>query len=156
MDNSAPGSSRVTTQFLDHIIRGENLTLVDGGKQKRSFLHIHDGVDALMKILQDESGITSGKIYNIGNPANTLSIGELATKMLHAASLVPDLKSQSSRVKIVSCPAEEYYGVGYQDMKHRVPNIARTCDDLGWMPQVTIDEALADIIGNSVCKNGSQ
>lgn len=154
--NAAPGSSRVTTQFLGHILRGENLTLVDGGNQKRSFLHIDDGIDALMKILEDESGITSGKIYNIGNPANTLSIAELATKMLQEASNISALKSRSSKVQIVSCPAEDYYGTGYQDMNHRVPNIARTCDDLGWMPRVTIDEAIADIIGDSVSQNGRQ
>ena len=31
------GSSRVITQFLGHIVRGETIKLVDGGKQKRAF-----------------------------------------------------------------------------------------------------------------------
>jgi len=43
------GSSRVVTQFLGHIIRGNNISLVDGGHQKRAFTYIDDGIDALMK-----------------------------------------------------------------------------------------------------------
>ena len=30
------GSSRVVTQFLGHIVRGEPINLVDGGEQKRA------------------------------------------------------------------------------------------------------------------------
>jgi nucleoside-diphosphate-sugar epimerase len=41
------GSSRVITQFLGHIVRGENIQLVDGGRQKRAFTYIEDGIDAL-------------------------------------------------------------------------------------------------------------
>ena len=39
------GSSRVLTQFLGHIVRGENISLVDGGRQKRAFTYISDGID---------------------------------------------------------------------------------------------------------------
>ena len=45
------GSSRVVTQFFGHIVRGENISLVDGGLQKRAFTYIDDGIDALMKII---------------------------------------------------------------------------------------------------------
>jgi nucleoside-diphosphate-sugar epimerase len=45
------GSSRVVTQFLGHIARGEPIQLVDGGRQKRAFTYIDDGIDALMKII---------------------------------------------------------------------------------------------------------
>ena len=54
------GSSRVVTQFLGHIIRGENIKLVDGGHQKRAFTDIQDGIDALMKIAANPGGIASG------------------------------------------------------------------------------------------------
>src|SRR5690349_18049504 len=37
------GSSRVLTQFLGHIARGENIQLVDGGHQHRCFTYIDDG-----------------------------------------------------------------------------------------------------------------
>ena len=40
------GSSRVVTQFLGHILRGEPIKLVDGGTQKRCFTYVDDGIDA--------------------------------------------------------------------------------------------------------------
>src|SRR5512142_732311 len=73
------GSSRVITQFLGHIVRGEPIKLVDGGAQKRAFTYIDDGVSALMKIIENPGGVASGRIYNVGNPANNYSVRELAT-----------------------------------------------------------------------------
>src|SRR6202140_4585873 len=37
MDDPKEGSSRVLTQFLGHIVRGEPIKLVDGGSQTRAF-----------------------------------------------------------------------------------------------------------------------
>jgi nucleoside-diphosphate-sugar epimerase len=79
------GSSRVVTQFFGHIVRGENISLVDGGHQKRAFTDIDDGIDALMKIIENKNGAATGKIYNIGNPVNNYSIRELADMMLELA-----------------------------------------------------------------------
>jgi nucleoside-diphosphate-sugar epimerase len=72
------GSSRVVTQFLGHLLREEPITLVDGGRQRRSFTHIDDGIDALMRILRNENGAAEGQIFNIGHPGNNHSIRELA------------------------------------------------------------------------------
>src|SRR5437016_10501617 len=41
---SKEGSSRVVTQFLGHIVRGEPIKLVDGGAQQRAFADIADGI----------------------------------------------------------------------------------------------------------------
>src|ERR1017187_10119443 len=79
------GSSRVITQFLGHIVRGENIKLVDGGSQKRAFTYIDDGIDALLKIIDNPAGVASGQIYNIGNPKNNYSVRELAEMMLALA-----------------------------------------------------------------------
>ncbi|HEY5101558.1 MAG TPA: bifunctional UDP-4-keto-pentose/UDP-xylose synthase, partial [Steroidobacteraceae bacterium] len=62
------GSSRVLTQFLGNIVRGENIQLVDGGAQRRCFTFISEGIDCLMRIIANENSVASGKIYNIGNP----------------------------------------------------------------------------------------
>ncbi|MGH8760808.1 MAG: bifunctional UDP-4-keto-pentose/UDP-xylose synthase, partial [Burkholderiales bacterium] len=53
IDTPKEGSSRVVTQFLGHIVRGETIKLVDGGHQKRTFTYIDDGIDALMKIIDN-------------------------------------------------------------------------------------------------------
>ena len=81
---SAPkeGSSRVVTQFLGNILRGEPITLVDGGDQRRCFTYVDDGLDCLLKIIRNKNGVCDGKIFNIGNPWNDYSIRELAEMMI--------------------------------------------------------------------------
>ena len=110
------------TQFLGHIVRGEPIQLVDGGKQKRAFTYIDDGIDALMKIIANPRGVASGKIYNIGNPRNNYSIAQLASMMKSMALKYPEYKDSARKVKLVETSADAYYGKGYQDVQNRVPS----------------------------------
>jgi nucleoside-diphosphate-sugar epimerase len=139
------GSSRVITQFLGHIVRGEDISLVDGGAQKRAFTYIDDGIDALMKIIANPGGVASGKIYNIGNPSNNFSVRELATMMLDMASQYPEYRSSASKVKLIETTAEAYYGAGYQDVQNRVPKIDNAMAELDWAPRVNMHDALRKI-----------
>ena len=133
------------TQFLGHIVRGEAIKLVDGGTQKRAFTYIDDGIDALMKIIDNRDAIASGKIYNIGNPVNNFSVRELAEMMLAAALTYPEYAATAKQVKIVETTADAYYGSGYQDVQNRVPHIENTMRDLGWKPLVAMKDALKHI-----------
>ncbi|EXI91415.1 MAG: Bifunctional polymyxin resistance protein ArnA [Candidatus Accumulibacter sp. BA-94] len=139
------GSSRVITQFLGQIVRGEPIKLVDGGAQRRSFTYVDDGIAALIKIIANAGGVTSGRIYNIGNPGNNLSVRELATRMLELAAEYPEYRDNAAKVRLIETTALDYYGKGYQDMQQRVPNIANTCADLDWQPTVVMDDALRQI-----------
>jgi len=120
------GSSRVLTQFLGHIVRGEPIKLVDGGSQRRSFTDVRDGVSALMKILANKDGVASSKIYNLGNPQNNVSIRELAELMLSIAREIPEYRVNAAKVQLIDESAQNYYGSGYQDIKTRVPFIDNT------------------------------
>ena len=139
------GSSRVITQFLGHIVRGEPIQLVDGGAQKRAFTYIDDGISALMKIIENKQGIASGKIYNVGNPKNNYSVRELAEMMLELAATYPEYRKNAAKVKLVKTSAGKYYGKGYQDVQNRVPKIDNTMQDLGWKPKVDMKAALKHI-----------
>jgi len=139
------GSSRVITQFLGHIVRGEPIKLVDGGGQKRAFTYVSDGIDALMKIIANRNGIASGKIYNIGNPANNFSVRELAAMMLELARQYPEYRVSAKKVTVLETTSGEYYGKGYQDVQNRVPKIANTMAELDWAPKVAMPEALRHI-----------
>ncbi len=140
------GSSRVVTQFLGQIVRGEDIQLVDGGAQRRAFTFVDDGIDALMKILDNPRGVADGKIYNIGNPANNCSVKELAQMLLALATDIPEYREAASRVKLVETTSGRYYGEGYQDVQNRTPNIDGTRQDLDWAPRVPLREALARIL----------
>jgi len=139
------GSSRVITQFLGHIVRGEPIKLVDGGAQKRCFTAISDGVDALMRIIANKEGCATRKIFNIGNPANNFSVRELAEQMLALAADYPEYRDNAKKVKLIDTTAGEYYGKGYQDVTNRVPKISNTMSELGWEPKVTMRDALKQI-----------
>ena len=139
------GSSRVITQFFGHLVRGEDIKLVDGGMQKRAFTYIEDGINALMRIIDNPGNIASGKIYNIGNPKNNFSVRELAQMMLDLAMTYPEYRDTAAKVKLVETTSAAYYGAGYQDVQHRVPKITNTCDELEWSPQVDMAQALRHI-----------
>lgn len=145
MDAPKEGSSRVLTQFLGHIVRGENIQLVDGGTQMRSFTYIDDAIDCLLRIIANPGGIASGKIYNIGNPANNYSIRQLAEMMLDMALSLREYRETAQRVRITDVTSLRYYGDGYQDIRTRVPRIANTCEDLGWRPTTDMSTALRAI-----------
>jgi nucleoside-diphosphate-sugar epimerase len=145
INTAKEGSSRVITQFLGHIVRGEPIQLVDGGTQKRAFTYIDDGIGALMKIIDNRAGIATGKIYNIGNPANNYSVRELAQMMLALALAYPEYRESAAATTIMETTAADYYGSGYQDVQNRVPKIANTRADLDWEPTVGMDEALRRI-----------
>jgi nucleoside-diphosphate-sugar epimerase len=139
------GSSRVITQFFGHIVRGENIKLVDGGNQKRAFTYISDGIDALMKIIENPKGIASGKIYNIGNPKNNYSVRDLAQMMVALALTYPEYRASARKVKLVKTTSAAYYGKGYQDVQNRVPRIDNTRKDLKWQPRISMNAALKHI-----------
>ena len=145
INTAKEGSSRVITQFLGHIVRGEPIKLVDGGTQKRAFTYIDDGISALMKIIANERGVASGKIYNIGNPGNNYSVRELARMMVDLALTYPEYRESAAQVRLIETTADAYYGKGYQDVQNRVPKIDTTCADLGWRPVVTMEESLRRI-----------
>jgi nucleoside-diphosphate-sugar epimerase len=142
IDSPKEGSSRVLTQFLHNVLYGEPIKLVDGGCQRRSFTDISDGIDCLMKILQNENGKADGGIFNIGNPANDLSVRELAEKLVEAVAAHPAFGPRARETPIVEVSSGEYYGDGYQDILTRVPSIRRARQLLGWEPRVGLDEAI--------------
>ena len=144
-NSSKEGSSRVITQFFGNIARGETIKLVDGGLQRRSFTDVSDGVEALIKIIENKNNIADGKIYNIGNPYNDLSIKELANKMIKMAINFPEYKTSALKVNLIDVTSKDYYGEGYQDMQKRVPYIENTQKDLDWYPKVSFEESLIKI-----------
>lgn len=134
--------SRVVSKFLSQIVRGENIELVDGGQQRRCFTDIDDGIDALMKIIDNEKGCADQEIFNIGNPHNDYSIAELAETLLSLAKNYPKFQKEVAKVKITTVSAAEHYGQGYQDVKARVPAIHNAKEKLAWTPQVDLQTTL--------------
>ncbi|MGA9032518.1 MAG: bifunctional UDP-4-keto-pentose/UDP-xylose synthase [Sulfuricaulis sp.] len=136
------GSSRVLTQFIGNILRGKDIQLVDGGAQRRSFTYIDDGVDALMRIIENKDGCADGRIFNIGNPKNDMSVRELAETVLALVKTYPKYAPLAEKTRLVSVNSGDYYGKGYQDILTRVPSIRNAEKYLGWKPVTDFKTAL--------------
>jgi len=115
---------------------------VDGGAQRRSFTYLEDGIDCLMKIIENRNGCAEGGIFNIGNPANDLSVKELAFLLKDLVKQYPDYRERAELCRIVEVTSEDFYGSGYQDILTRVPSIRKAEERLGWKPVTDINEAL--------------
>ncbi len=136
------GSSRVLTQFIGNILRGKDILLVDGGSQRRSFTDIDDGIDALIRIIENKNGSANGRIFNIGNPKNDVSIRELAETLISLIKTYPKYSALADNVKLVTVKSGEYYGEGYQDILTRVPSIKNAERYLDWRPTADLKTAL--------------
>jgi len=136
------GSSRVLTQFLGNIMIGEPIKLVDGGRQSRSFTYIDDGINCLLKIIENKNNVCQGEIFNIGNPANNISIRDLAHTLREMVMQYPRYRKKAEAAQIIEVTSEDYYGKGYQDIMTRVPSIKKAHELLGWKPKVNLKTAL--------------
>ncbi|QEM89351.1 bifunctional UDP-4-amino-4-deoxy-L-arabinose formyltransferase/UDP-glucuronic acid oxidase ArnA [Kosakonia radicincitans] len=140
------GSSRAITQLILNLVEGSPIKLIEGGKQKRCFTDISDGIEALFRIIENKDGRCDGEIINIGNPDNEASIKELAEMLLASFEKHPLRDRFPPFAGFREVESSSYYGKGYQDVEHRKPSIRNAKRCLHWEPTVdmrqTIDETL--------------
>ena len=140
------GSSRAITQLILNLVEGSPIKLIEGGKQKRCFTDISDGIEALFRIIENKEGRCDGQIINIGNPENEASIKELAEMLLASFERHPLRDRFPPFAGFRDVESSSYYGKGYQDVEHRKPNIRNARRYLNWEPviamQQTVDETL--------------
>ncbi len=136
------GSSRVVTQFIGNLVKGESIRLVNGGRQRRAFTYLDDGIDCLIRIIDNKKGVCDGEIFNIGNPKNDISIADLAHRLRDFYIKHP-LRPKSRSVPGIKVVKEkDFYGKGYEDIQHRVPSIRKAQKLLGWQPKVDLNTSL--------------
>ncbi|MEI6609885.1 MAG: bifunctional UDP-4-keto-pentose/UDP-xylose synthase [Deltaproteobacteria bacterium] len=136
------GSSRVVTQFIAELFLKRPINLVDGGKQKRCFTYVDDGIAALMKILENKNDICKEQIINIGNPENECSVKELAHILKKLFQEHPDHKNDQTYSEIIDVSADSFYGKGYQDIYTRKPSIEKARKLLNWEPKIGLEESM--------------
>jgi len=103
-------------------LRGEPITVAGDGSQTRSVCYVDDLVNGIVRMLQSD---LPGPV-NLGNP-HELSVLELA-------ELIRDLAGSSSSIEFVALPQD--------DPLVRRPDITVATRDLGWSPQVDVEDGL--------------
>lgn len=112
-------------RFVLSALRDEDLIVHGAGDQIRSWCYIDDLVDGVVAALVRPDAV--GEDFNLGNPRNTLTIYELARRVL---------KITGSRSKI------RFVEVNYSDIDIRVPHMEKARQLLGFEPSVDIDEGI--------------
>ena len=137
------GSARAITQLILNLVEGSPIKLIEGGKQKRCFTDISDGIEALFRIIENTDGRSDGQIINIGTPDNEASLKELAEMLLACFERHPlrDRFPPFAGFRVVE--SSDYYGKGYQDVEHRKPSIRNAKRCLNWEPKVEMEETVA-------------
>ena len=124
----------VVPRFVKHALLGQPITIYGDGKQTRSFTYVSDAIRAIIGLANNQKAI--GEIFNIGNP-NAISIQELAEKIK---------KLTKSDSPIAHIPYDKAYEKGFEDMRHRAPDITKIKALIGFQPKVDLDEMLVNII----------
>ncbi|HWQ00030.1 MAG TPA: GDP-mannose 4,6-dehydratase [Vicinamibacterales bacterium] len=124
----------VIPNFVRQAMAGHPITVFGDGSQTRSFTHVADVVEALIRLVEEPRAV--GQVFNVGNNRE-ISIRQLA-------ELVRDLASSSS--PIVDVPYEQAYETGFEDMPRRVPDISKIRDLVGWEPRIGLEETLRSVI----------
>jgi UDP-glucose 4-epimerase len=123
----------VVPNFVARAIKGEPLEVHGDGEQSRCFCHVQDVVRALIQLV--DSSNCFGQIYNVG------STQELTIRQL-ADTIVGRLGSSSP---IRSIPYQQVYGDGFEDMRRRVPSLAKIQAAIGWQPTLTMNDIIDDV-----------
>ena len=119
-----PFDGRVVSNFIRQALANEPLTLFGDGSQTRSFCYRDDLLDAMVSMMENETGFIGP--VNIGNP-NEFTIRELA-------ELVIELTGSSSAIVEGDLPKD--------DPVRRQPDIQLAREKLHWEPTVELREGL--------------
>jgi UDP-apiose/xylose synthase len=146
------GTPRVLACFMNALLRGEPLQLVDGGQQRRAFMAVGDMVEAVCRVLERPKQ-SNGQIFNLGNPDNDVSIAELGQLLADAFGRLQPGRAGAQFQRI---SAEAFYGAGYDDTQERLPDIRKAQQLLGWKPLVGLRDAVPAIVRDYVERYGAR
>ncbi|MBI1250536.1 MAG: NAD-dependent epimerase/dehydratase family protein [Alphaproteobacteria bacterium] len=124
----------VLPNFVLSALRNEPIMVHGTGNQTRSFGHVQDAVEAIIRLIAAPQAI--GQIFNVGNDEE-VSILELAER-------VRGMAGSSSEIRLI--PYEQAYGPGFEDMQRRVPDVSKLERTIGFRPRTPLNQIIADVI----------
>ncbi len=123
-----PDDGRVVSNFIVQALRGEDITIYGDGKQTRSFCHVDDLINGIVKLMASDDEITGP--VNLGNP-NEFTMLELATTVI-------ELTGSSSTLTYGPLPSD--------DPAQRKPDISYAQQMLDWKPKIQLIEGVEGTI----------
>jgi nucleoside-diphosphate-sugar epimerase len=112
-------------QFALNVLTGNPIEVHGDGSQIRSWCYIEDFCDALIEMIARPEAV--GEDFNIGNPMNTLTIYQLAEKVLEITG---------AKVPLIFMETE------FPDIGIRVPSLEKAQRLLGFQPKYDLSRGL--------------
>lgn len=124
----------VVPRFVDQALAGGPIVVYDDGEQVRCYAHVREIVDCVVRLMETDAAF--GRTFNIGSdqPVSVLELAEEVRRRIDPA------------LEITHIPYAEAYGDDFEDVRRRVPSIARLEAAIGIKPTLSLGTVLDDII----------
>jgi nucleoside-diphosphate-sugar epimerase len=136
-NNYGPGlkitDKRVIPDLARDMLSGRDMVMLSDGSARRTFCYVADAVAGYYKVLVNGR---PGEAYNVGVETPEISMLQLAGKL---ADLGRELYGYRGRVVHQESADKEYL---VDNPNRRCPIISKARSELGYAPQVSIDEGL--------------
>ncbi|MEZ5666381.1 MAG: NAD-dependent epimerase/dehydratase family protein [Alphaproteobacteria bacterium] len=134
-----PAAKRVIPHFMANIMAGEPMRLSGDGSQQRSFCYVEDTVGGMMLALAEaaqaapDAAKPFAACYNLG-----------ASQPMSMRALAEYMNAAAVRLGLIEAPlpieADAFtYSQKFDDSWHRVPDIGRARERLGFAPTTAFD-----------------
>jgi UDP-glucose 4-epimerase len=127
-DPSNPYSG-VISKFIDRIASGQRPVIFGDGSATRDFVSVHDVVDMVLLMIQNNSSV--GRVFNCGTgmPRRIDSLAHMIAGFYGRADLGPELQSPRTG-----------------DILHSYADISRAGKVLGFRPKVSLEDGIKEIV----------
>ena len=123
----------VIPRFVQAALEDRPIEVHGDGKQSRCFCDVRDVVSVLPKLMSLDS--CRGRVFNIGHD-QSIEIGQLA-------ELVCATLGSRSPINLVSY--EEALGEGFDDLRHRQPDLTRLRSVTGFAATISLEQTICDL-----------
>lgn len=124
----------VLPKFIKAALLDQPIIIYGTGEQTRCFADVSDIVEAFISLMKEKR--CEGEIFNVGT-TEVISITDLAQKVKTMCS---------SKSKIEYMAYEDAYEEGFEDMMHRMPDLKKIQEYIGYKPKINLDEIIQRMI----------
>lgn len=132
-----PESGMVLPRLVAAALAQRSLELFGDGNQTRSFCHVSDAAEGLLRLAQGliSAGGWPHRLYNLGS--------DQEFPLLSVAERVRDLLAPGLEIRCTGSRAVP--GRSGLDPRRRAPGLGRLTADLGWRPTLDLDTTILDL-----------
>ena len=121
----------VLPRMINAAKQNKDIVVYGDGNQVRSFCHVDDAVDALIKLSD-----TNGELFNIGND-EPISIKDLAQRVI-------ELSGSQSKIELI--PYEQAFSKHHGDIYKRVPDLTKIRNAIQYNPKHNLNDIIKDML----------